>query len=387
MTLLVTSARFPFALELIRKLGAAGERMVATDSYDAAPGLHSHFAWRHHVTPSPAHEPAAFIESIARVVAEEDVELIVPSFEEVFYLAHARERLGAPLLAPSFDALAELHGKATFVGLCRRLDLPAPKTIVAEDRASLGDAAAEIGEFLARPSFSRSGVQLFTNSGPRAGRLSLDDCDPTPENPWLVQEFVSGSDMCSYSVCHEGRVLLHCQYRIPVQLDDASGVQFQAVDPAPTLAIVERVAAGLELTGQLSFDYKQLDDGRLLMIECNPRATSGVSLTSDEDLRRALRGEPGEVDPALVPAGRRMQADLGIVNEVFAHGLPPLRGLHDLLRIRDIYLDKHDIVPALYGLVALRHDRATMRLVHDTHEEIAESVTDDVAWDGAPIPT
>ena len=41
MRILVTSARMPFALALIRRLGEAGHEVFASDTYGAAPGNHS----------------------------------------------------------------------------------------------------------------------------------------------------------------------------------------------------------------------------------------------------------------------------------------------------------------------------------------------------------
>jgi predicted ATP-grasp superfamily ATP-dependent carboligase len=383
---LVTSARFPFALELVRKLGASGNAVVAADTFSWAPGLHSRFAAVHVVTPPAAHDPAAYVEAIDAIAVAHEVELIVPSFEEGFYLARLRDRLAGParLLAADFETLAQLHSKAAFAQLCRQEGLPVPATRVAADAAQLRDAVAETARYFARPSFSRSGVRLLTNVGPRAGRLRVDDCAPTETNPWIVQEYVEGTDVCSYTVAHEGRVVLHVAYEIPAKLDDASGVQFISIEASETLELAQRVVARTGYTGQISFDYRRTGAG-LVFIECNPRATSGVSLTTDEALARAICHPDTVQAPQLVARGRHMQVDLGIVNDVFARKLPPLRGLHDLLSIRDIYLDKHDIVPALYGLVALRHERADARLPQATRAHVDRALTDEVHWNGEPI--
>jgi hypothetical protein len=39
--ILVTTARMPFAIGLIRRLGEAGHEVLASDTYAAAPGTHS----------------------------------------------------------------------------------------------------------------------------------------------------------------------------------------------------------------------------------------------------------------------------------------------------------------------------------------------------------
>jgi hypothetical protein len=229
-------------------------------------------------------------------------------------------------------------------------------------------------------------VYLLTNTGPRAGRLPASDCHPTAAWPWLVQEYVDAEDVCSYSVARDGRVLAHLEYEIPAKLDDTYGIQFVSAEPTESLPLVERIVAELGYTGQISFDYKRAPSG-LLMIECNPRATHGLALAPDEVLDRAIC-HPDEVEgPLLVEPGRTLQFDLGIVNDVLGGKLPAMRGLRDLLTVRDLYLDKFDIVPALYGLALVRHDMAARHLAQHKHAEIAEALTDDVMWNGEPIPS
>jgi hypothetical protein len=68
-----------------------------------------------------------------------------------------------------------------------------PRTLVAHDDASLREAIGQFPEYFARAAFSRGGVALLTNTGPLAGAVSVDDCHPSDDQPWLVQEFVSPS--------------------------------------------------------------------------------------------------------------------------------------------------------------------------------------------------
>jgi hypothetical protein len=384
---MVTSCRFPFALELVRKLGARGEEVVAADSYAAAPAMQSRERAESVVLGGANVDPPAYADQVAAVARDRDVDLLVPAYEEVFFLARNRRRLEeVELFAASFDALAQLHDKVSFVALCERLGLPTPATRVARGDDELAEAIAATPRYLARPAYSRGGVYLLTNAGPRAGRLPARDCHPTPAWPWLVQEYVEAEDVCSFSVARDGRVLAHLEYEIPAKLDDSYGIQFVSADPTESLPLVQRIVAELGYTGQISFDYKRGKSG-LLMIECNPRATHGLALAPDDLLDKAIC-HPGEVDaPLLVEPGRKMQFDLGIVKDVLGRKLPVLRGLRDLLTVRDLYLDKHDIVPALYGLALVRHDMAARHLAQDKHAEIAEALTDDVMWNGEPIPT
>src|SRR4029077_8864511 len=198
MRLLITSSRMPFALDAIRKLGERGHEVFASDSYAASPGSHSRYLAGHFTTASPSGEPVQFAADVERIAAENEIELVLPMFEEVFYLAAQHERLSAvtKLYAPPFRTLAQVHDKGTFQELCDRLEIRTPQTVLAHNPDELTDAIGRFPAYFARAAFSRGGVGLLTNTGPLAGQLQQGDCHPTEANPWLVQEFVDGPMQC-----------------------------------------------------------------------------------------------------------------------------------------------------------------------------------------------
>lgn len=134
----------------------------------------------------------------------------------------------------------------------------------------LRDAADRFEKYFARGVFSRGGVCCLTNTGPLAGALEIDDVHPTPASPWLVQPFLDGEPVCTYSTAHHGRVSSHLMYRIPRQRKHSTGIQFQAIDATESLKLIEPIVAELGYTGQISFDFLATDDG-LTFVECNPR--------------------------------------------------------------------------------------------------------------------
>ena len=46
----------------------------------------------------------------------------------------------------------------------------------------------------------------------------------------LVQPFVEGETVCTYSTAHGVRVTSHLMYRIPRQRKHGTGIQFEAID-------------------------------------------------------------------------------------------------------------------------------------------------------------
>ncbi len=386
--ILVTSSRMPFALDEIRKLGRNGHEVFVTDTFRTAPGSHSRYAAEAIITPSPRYETAAFLDVIEDVVTSRSIEWILPTFEEVFHLARARQRFGghAHLFAAQFDVLHTLHDKQRFVALAQRLGLPIPRTLVARDRAELAAATREFGQFFARPAYSRGGVQLFTNAGPLAGALTLDRCRPTDANPWLVQGFVQGTDVCTFSIVHHGRIAAHSTYIHPRMLEHAGGISFEAIDEGGTLAIAAVIAADTGYHGQLSLDFLRTDQG-LVLVECNPRPTAGVYLMPDELFVHALFDpDPGRTLFAPIGAARRI--DVAIIRDMFRHPEEIPEDLAALFaKARDVYAAPDDMMPALFQFLSYSHVLAyRWRRGHrDKRADLMAGYFDDVQWDGEAI--
>jgi hypothetical protein len=383
MRLLVTSSRMPFALNAIRKLGERGHDVYASDSYEASPGNHSRYLAGHFVTASPSADPAGFAADVERIATENEIELILPMFEEVFYLAAQHERLSAvtKLYAPPFRTLAQVHDKGTFQELCDRLEIRTPRTVLAHSQDQLTEAMGRFPAYFARAAFSRGGVGLLTNTGPLAGHLQPGDCHPTEANPWLVQEFVDGPMQCTYSALHDGKVASHMSYRAPRQWEHSTGIQFLSVDASDTLPIVERLGSELHWDGQMSLDFIETDDG-LVMIECNPRPTDGVLLMTAEELDRGLLAPDQEV--LLVPSGREEQLDFAVCAQIFREPLKEApKTIHDLARIHGTDRGWRDSMPKLYSFLALcRFERLSLQ----DREQLFVAMADGITWDGQSIP-
>ena len=372
----------PFALAMVRKLADAGHEVFAADDTELAPGSHSKYLSDHFVTASPRRETEEFVDDVERIAGEASIDLVLPAFEEAFYLATQHQRLNRAvrLFTPPFATLARLHDKATFQRLVTRLGLPTPETIVATSDEELRTALERFPRYFARAAFSRGGVSLLTNSGPLAGTVEISDCTPTPASPWLVQEFVDGPTVCTYSTVQDGRVTAHCMYRIPRQWKHSTGIGFESMDGTESLAVIEPIVAELRYTGQVSFDFVVTDEG-LTLIECNPRATDGALLMSSEQLAEGILESGGET--STVPAGQEVQLALALIGDGFSDHLRRLpETIGDLARVHDAGDGWHDPLPTMYSALAVAHDAG--RSVRE-HEKLFISMAGDISWDGEPI--
>jgi predicted ATP-grasp superfamily ATP-dependent carboligase len=389
MNILITSSRMPFALDEIRKFGRAGHRVYAADTFSAAPGSHSRYVTDHFEVAAPEHGPLRYLADIERIVRRAAIELIVPAFEEVFYLSRHRHRLPwrTHLFAAGFELLAQLHHKATFHALARALALPTPTTELVSDGDELLAAIARIPRYLARPAWSRGGVEVCTNAGPLAFVLLLRDCHPTPTRPWIVQEYVDGVDLCSFSVAQHGRVVAHCAYVHPKEIEHAGGIVFESVDDEEVLSCVRRVVEWTGYHGQISMDFRRGPTG-LRVLECNPRPTAGVHLMPTPLLVEAVLEERRDGVAVVPPGVRRLYAS-ALVRDALLHPRElPLDMAYLLSDADDIYAERGDWLPALYQLLSYGHV-LSYRLHH--HEparpatKLMSAYFDGISWNGQPI--
>ena len=123
-TVLITGARAPVAVDLGRSFAAAGHAVHFADSVPCAAASMSRGATVHRL-PAPARQFAAFAEALAELVARIDPVTVVPTCEEIFYVAAAGcDRA----LAPPLPVLRKLHSKIDFAAHAQSLGIAAPDT-------------------------------------------------------------------------------------------------------------------------------------------------------------------------------------------------------------------------------------------------------------------
>jgi glutathione synthase/RimK-type ligase-like ATP-grasp enzyme len=330
----------------------------------------------------PRRDTAGFLAELERIAAEHEIDVLVPAFEETFYISTQIERLSrfTRVFASPFPVLARLHDKGAFERLVTRLGLPVPETVLVTSRDELREAAGRLGSYFARAAFSRGGICCLTNAGPLAGLLDMDEVHPTPASPWLVQPFVEGETVCTYSTAHGGRVSSHLMYRIPRQRKHSTGIQFEAIDATRSLKLIEPIVAELRYTGQVSFDFLVTDDG-LTFVECNPRATDGLLLMPQEELAAGLLAPRAET--FVLEPGGRVQLDLAVLADGFADHLDRLpESIGDLAQVRDAGSGWHDPLPTLYSALAMCHSAGQSFRQHIGQMAV---MVGDMNWDGELI--
>jgi len=389
--ILATTSRMPFAVDEIHKLGEERDHyVVATDTFKQAPGSHSKGTSARYVTPPPTQDPKGFVDAVIKIIDDEKIDLVLPMFEEVFYLAANRDRIqdgrDVDLFFASLDALTVVNDKVHFADLCRRLELPVAETITATSQEELIAATKVWDHWFARAAFGRGGLDIATNYGPLAAstEASIATLEPTEEFPWLVQEFLVGTNRCSWSVVHHGEVVLHSCYEHPLAIDDRGGVVFESVDSPESLAAVQKIARELNWHGQISMDYLVTEDGVHHMVECNPRPTAGCTVATAEEFETALFAPDGLV---VIPAGRKKAIKAAVLRDALMH---PSRAKSDFAAAKGakgVYDQRKDHLPLLYSALSVRHVLAYRKALGKERdsEQLVASQFFDVLYDGSPL--
>jgi predicted ATP-grasp superfamily ATP-dependent carboligase len=366
--------------------------VIALDSFDSSPGSHSKYVSRRITTAGPRLDPVRFLVDVRDVVGREAIDLVLPTFEEAFYLAPHMNELAprCEVFTSRFEDLLRLHNKGSFNRLVRALGLSAPRSTLVTSRRALHETLPYYPRYVARPVYSRGATRLLTNEGPLAGVVYIGSCDPTEELPWIVQEWIDGHDLCTFSIARRGRVTGHVSYIHPVELEHGSGIVIESVDAPDTLEAVQRIVGDVGYHGQLSCDFRRSADGALHVLEANPRACNGVCFMPDEVFLDAVLNEPTG-PPHIIQAGATRSIALAVIRSAIREPRSAARALRYLFsrHARDVFAAPDDLRPALYQLLTYGQILRYRRWAGPKRErrtELIEAYGYDFVYDGQPIP-
>ena len=146
----------------------------------------------------------------------------------------------------------------------------------------------------------------------------------------------------------------------------------------------ERLVGQWGYTGQIGFDFIIDDDGELFVLECNPRATSGLHLLAGQPLADAFLQARG---PLLVASGERPRMLAAIM---LMYALPAALKhrttgslYRDMRQARDVLYAADDPLPAL---IAARLSLAEVMVrACRTRQRLTAASTFDIEWNGEPM--
>lgn len=376
---LILGARAPASLEWARAFHAAGWRVTVADSLAWPVARASRAAAGYARLPEPSVHPARWLEAVRRIVIELGIDLALPTCEEAFYLASGRDALPCQVIVERFELLHQLHHKHRFAMMTAGWAAPAPETRLLESPEAVMSMRRAAPAWVFKPAYSRFASRAL----PRPSASRLERIRPTAAQPWVAQRYVPGREHCSYSLLANGRLTAHACYHPRYRAGRGSGVWFEPTDPAPVRAFVEQFGAATGYSGQVGFDFIETPDGACRVLECNPRATSGVHLFAEQPLLLvdALLGAPPESGVLSPSGGPKM---LGLAMLLFA---APRHGLsrsfwRDFSAAGDVLLRPGDAAPLAAQFAGLLEISARALL---RRRGLLSAATADIEWNGQPL--
>lgn len=374
---LVTGTRAPVALHLVRLMAGAGHHVLMADSLPCPMAEASRMHQGFHLLPSPRFQPEGFGAALGALIRREEVALVLPTCEEVFYLAQfwQQDRPPARLFAPPLPLLAEVHDKHRFIELCAGLGLAVPPTRLVTSPADLAALRPVAGDLVFKPVWSRFASQVLIRPEAKA----LDRITPTKAAPWVAQDYLAGQEICAYAVAVDGKLVALSAYRGLYRAGKGAAVAFAPLRDDAVRDFVTRFIEGTGWTGQISFDLMRMPDGRVLPLECNPRATSGLHFFRSPGVFSAALIKGTEVMPDVTrPQGVRLALWLyGLPAAIRAGQIGPfrraLRQVQEVLDWPDDPGPKQAQWAALRGIAA----RALRERI-----SLQQASTRDIEWNG-----
>jgi|GEM_PF-359791 len=333
-------------LALARAFYRQGHKVYVADTNKWHVTNFSNSVAKSFVIPSPRFHPEECIASVLKIVKSETIDLLIPTFEETFLLAKAHDRFpkNCELFFETFDKLHPLHNKYQFNQKLISHGMPAAPSYLIKSQSDLTTLPFTT-PYILKPSYSRSASDVHIVD-PKKGAKNLTF---KPHNPFIAQEFIEGKKFCSYSVCIGGKVTAHAVYPVKFAIKGSGCVSFSAIDHPEIRDWVMDFVKKEAFTGQIAFDFIQKEDGTLFAIECNPRATFGLHLLSDDHrfARAFFRGREGYFE-AMAATSRQITAGMLLYGWQKKHrGEKNLSFLRSLFSAKDTLFCKKDIKPFL----------------------------------------
>ena len=285
-TILVSGGKMTKALQLCRSFHAAGHRVLLVESpkYRLNGHRFSRAVDAFHTVPDP--DDAGYTAALLEIVENEGVDVYVPVCSPAASLpdARAKELLAERCEVVHLDAdvLERLDDKYEFARAATALGLRVPETHRITDAQQVLDFDFAQGRWpYILKSIAYDPVHRLDLThlpfGPADEMAAFVRSLPiSPENPWILQEFVEGAEYCTHSTVRDGRLQVYCCCE-----SSASQLNYAMVDHPEIRAWVETFSRALGLTGQVSFDFIEAGDGAVYAIECNPRTHSAITMLYD----------------------------------------------------------------------------------------------------------
>jgi predicted ATP-grasp superfamily ATP-dependent carboligase len=295
MRILVTDGNTRSALAAVRSLGRRGHEVtVAATRQPSLAGASRHAAALA-IYPDPIANAQAFMPTIAQIVRERNIEVLMPMTEISTLLVTGERQLlpsGCRLPFPAVEVVDRAADKAYVLALADSLGIPIPRMQVI---ASAGDARAHEDSLtyptVIKPARSRvrRGAGWISTSvayAHSAAAMHAHLASLPPEAfPVLLQERIVGPGAGVFACCDQGKVIALFAHRRLREKPPSGGVSVLC-ESAPLDAVLAdqatRLLGKLGWHGVAMVEFKRDQrDGSARLMEINGRFWGSLQLSVD----------------------------------------------------------------------------------------------------------
>lgn len=283
--ILIGGGRMTKTLQLARSFHAAGHRVILFDihKYWLSGYRFSNAVAGFYTLPDPHLDLEGYTTALRAIAKQENIDFFVPVgiFANGYFDSKRKPVLSGYCETFHFDAdtMKMLDDKFTFTEKARSLSLSVPKTflITHPEQVLKFDFTSEKNKYILKsitydPVFRLDMTKLPMESLEKMA-VHVRSLPISKDNPWILQEFITGKEYCTHSTVRNGELTVHCCCE-----SSAFQVNYENVDQPEIMQWVSHFVKELQLTGQISFDFIQAEDGTIYAIECNPRTHSAITM-------------------------------------------------------------------------------------------------------------
>lgn len=374
---LVTGARAPVTLHLCRLFKNKGINVFVADCTPYPLSKASNVVSEFFLIPSPKLNTNAFVEEIKKLIQKFHIDLIIPTCEETFYFSKFKDEFNCDVFVDTIDKLTLLHNKLNFIEFIKSIGWDAPETIHTNDMNQCKERLIQSShhKFVMKPIYSRFSDKVsFTTK-----ELLLSESEKLLPG-WIIQQRIEGNQYCSYSIAKDGKLLVHTVYKTEFTAGIGATIAFNHTNVPSITQFVSDVVAKLNFSGQIAFDFIMDNAGIPYPIECNPRATSGLHLFSEELIPVIIENKNSTL---LTPSSDQKTAlKLALLIYGHHHWNSPLnfkKWLYTFFSHTDIVYNKEDKKPFFYQVYSMYQ----LWIQSKKHKHsLLEQTTYDISWDG-----
>jgi predicted ATP-grasp superfamily ATP-dependent carboligase len=291
---LVTDGEQRAALATVRSLGRAGHRVVVADARARSLAGVSRHAAKGVAVPDALTNPQGFVDAVRRLVAEEQVDVLLPIAEPALMaILDARDSFPCRIPFPSAEVFRRVNDKSAVLALAPELGIQVPEQQVARSRT---EALALAGGALCFPVVLKPWRSVAEGDGERVRLTVLHAADPAefedrvarlPQAafPLLVQRRILGPGAGVFLLLWDGELQAAFAHRRLREKPPAGGVSVYCESVAVDPGLLERSRALLTRLGwqgvaMIEYKFDQAS-GTPYLMEINGRLWGSLQLAVD----------------------------------------------------------------------------------------------------------